>query len=151
MNKTKFWRERTKRWQVQWGKCRRDGVWDFGIRLGGSTGILAVVEMLRMWDWPSKCQGLTVVLMWGGEDGEHPTSLGLLFTLASGPGRSKMQSNPACPLALPFDCSWKRDQIENSFSLTFLKNWDIIHRAWYLKFTIWWFFSKFMKFYISST
>ena len=41
--------------------------------------------------------------MWGGEDGEHPTSLGLLFTLASGPGRSKMQSNPACPLALPFD------------------------------------------------
>lgn len=29
-----------------------NGVWDFGIRLGGSTRILAVVGMWHMWDWP---------------------------------------------------------------------------------------------------
>lgn len=70
-------------------------------------------EVLGFWRWWEcgicetglQMPRLTVVLLWGGEDGEHPTSLGLLFTLASGPGRSKMQSNPACPLALPLDCS----------------------------------------------
>jgi len=76
-------------WDSSWRKY-----WDSG---GGGNAVYVrlALQMPR----------LTVVLMWGGEDGGHPTSLGLLFTLVTGPGRSKMQSNPACPLALPLDCS----------------------------------------------
>ena len=79
-------------WDSSWRKY-----WD-----SGSGGNVAYVRLALQVPRP------TLVLMRGGGDGEHPTSLGLLFTLASGPGRSKMQSNPACLLALPLDFLKKR-------------------------------------------